>query len=110
MTSRTVIMGETVMGSFTTPLSNRLTLETSAACCAGVMFLWTMPMPPSCARAMASLASVTVSMAADNRGIFRWIERVRREVRLTSRGRTVEWAGTRRTSSNVSAFCMTRIR
>jgi len=36
--------------------------------------------------------------------------RVRRVVRLTSRGRTVEWAGTRRTSSNVSAFCMTRIR
>src|SRR5258705_4531894 len=53
--------------------------------------------------------SVTVSMAADNSGIFRGIEAVRRVVRLTSRGRTVEWAGSRRTSSNVSAFWMTRI-
>ncbi len=29
-----------------------------------------MPMPPSCARAMARRASVTVSMAADTSGMF----------------------------------------
>ena len=108
-TSRTDIAGVTVMGSFTTPLSKRLTFATSSACASGVMFLWTMPMPPSWARAMASRDSVTVSMAADSSGRFSWIDRVRWVVRLTSRGRTVEWAGTRRTSSNVSAFWMTRM-
>ena len=32
-----------------------------------------MPTPPSCAKAIASLASVTVSIAADTRGIFNGI-------------------------------------
>jgi len=63
-----VIDGVTVIGSLTTPLSKRLTLATSAACFAGDMFLWTMPIPPSCAIAIASRASVTVSMAADTTG------------------------------------------
>ena len=58
--------GAIVIGSFTTPLSKRLTFATSAAWAAGDMFLWTMPMPPSCARAMARRDSVTVSMAADS--------------------------------------------
>ena len=40
------------------------------------MFLWTMPMPPSWASAMASRASVTVSMAAESSGRFSWIDRV----------------------------------
>jgi hypothetical protein len=53
--------------------------------------------------------SVTVSIAADTSGMFRLILRVRRVARLTSRGRTVECAGTRRTSSNVRAFWMTRM-
>jgi hypothetical protein len=44
-TSRTVISGEMVIGSFTTPLSKRLAFETSAACSCGDMFLWMMPMP-----------------------------------------------------------------
>ena len=73
-TSRTVIVGGMVIGSFTTPLSKRLTFATSAACAAGVMFLWTMPMPPSCASAIARRDSVTVSMAADSSGMFSWID------------------------------------
>ncbi len=108
-TSRTVMVGVTVMGSFTTPLSKRLTFATSAACSAGAMFLCTMPMPPSCASAIARRDSVTVSMAAESSGMLSWIDRVRRVERLTSRGRTVEWAGTSSTSSKVSAFWMTRI-
>src|SRR3954465_14989529 len=100
---------EMVMGSLTTPLSKRFTLATSAACAFGSMFLCTMPMPPSCAMAMARRASVTVSMAADISGILSAMLLVSCVVRLTSRGRTVEWAGTSRTSSKVSAFCRTRI-
>ena len=102
-TSRTVMPGAMVIGSFTTPLSKRLTLETSAAWARGAMFLWTMPMPPSCARAIARRASVTVSMAADTSGMLSWMARVSRLLRLTSRGRTVEWAGRMETSSKVSA-------
>ena len=41
-----------------------------------LMFLWMMPMPPSCAIVMARRASVTVSMAADRIGRFRRIVRV----------------------------------
>src|SRR6185436_14286451 len=58
---------------------------------------------------MARRASVTVSMAADTIGMFSSSFRVRRVFRETSRGRTREWAGRRRTSSKVSAFWMTRM-
>src|SRR5436309_5145776 len=109
ITSRTVISGEMVIGSRSTPDSKRLTLATSTACAWGVRFLWMMPMPPSWAMAMASRASVTVSMAADTRGMFSSSLRVRRVFRETSRGRTREWAGRRRTSSKVSAFWITRM-
>ena len=74
------------------------------------MFLWMMPSPPSCAMAIASRASVTVSIAAEISGMLRVIERVRRVARETSRGTTSECAGTSRTSSNVSAFLTTRMR
>ena len=63
-----------VIGSFTTPLSKRLTFATSAACALGDMFLWTMPMPPSWAMAIARRASVTVSIAADSSGMFSVID------------------------------------
>ena len=109
ITSRTDIVGGTVIGSLTTPLSKRLTLATSAACLAGDMFLWRMPRPPSCAIAMARRASVTVSIAAETSGMLRVIDRVRRVARATSRGTTRECAGTSRTSSKVSAFRTTRI-
>src|SRR5438093_7344584 len=63
-----------------------------------------MPMPPSCAMAMARRASVTVSIAADTSGMFSWMLRDRRVARLVSRGRTWEYAGTNNTSSKVSAL------
>src|SRR5436853_24235 len=59
--------------------------------------------------AIASRDSVTVSIAAESNGILRAIFRVRRVARLTSRGTTAEYAGTRRTSSKVSALQTTRI-
>src|SRR5688572_12274441 len=108
-TSRTVMSSEIVIGSLTMPLSKRLTFVTSAACARGDMFLWMMPIPPSWAMAIASRASVTVSMAEDTTGMLRPMLRVSRVLRLTSRGRTVEWAGTRRTSSKVKAFSTTRM-
>src|SRR2546422_1141930 len=61
-------------------------------------------MPPSCAMAIASGDSVTVSIAAETSGMLSWMLRVSRVLRLTLRGRTLEWAGTRRTSSKVRAF------
>src|SRR5574343_2030869 len=67
-----------------------------------------MPIPPSCAKAMAKRPSVTVSMAAESSGKFRVMLRVSRVARLTSRGRIWEWAGTSRTSSKVRAFCRIR--
>src|SRR5690606_15669836 len=53
--------------------------------------------------AMAMRASVTVSMAADTRGMLSRILRVSRVETSTSRGSTCECAGTSSTSSNVKA-------
>src|SRR6185436_7157805 len=86
------------------------TLATSAACSRMPRFLWMMPMPPSCAMAIARRASVTVSMAAETSGMFSSSLRLRRVFREASRGRMREWAGRRRTSSKVSAFWITRMR
>ena len=61
------------------------------------------------ASAMASGASVTVSMAAEISGMLRRMLRVSCVARLTSRGSTLDWAGTSNTSSNVNAFCSRRI-
>jgi len=47
-----------------------------------------MPIPPSCASAIASAASVTVSMAAETMGMLRPMVRVRRVEVSTSRGTT----------------------
>src|SRR5690606_6094694 len=107
-TSPMVVCGVTVKGSRMTPASKFLTIRTCAACSCTDMFLWTMPMPPSWAMAMARRPSVTVSMAADTIGRFSLMPRVRRVARLTSLGRTVEWAGTRETSSKVSASAWMR--
>ncbi len=76
MTWRIVASGDTVIGSWITPLSNFLTWLTCRACSFGDMFLWMMPMPPSWASAIASRASVTVSMAAEMIGMFSVSERV----------------------------------
>ena len=58
-------------------------------------------MPPSCARAMARLASVTVSIAALSNGMLSSMSFVRRVDTSVSRGNTSEWAGSSSTSSNV---------
>ena len=107
-TSRMLVSGVTVNGSRITPDSNFLTLATCAACCATVMFLWMMPMPPSWAMAMAKRASVTVSIAAETIGSLSRRSRVRRVSSETSLGRTVEWAGTSETSSYVRASAWMR--
>ncbi len=83
-------LGETVMGSPMTPLSNFFTASTCPACSSAVMFLWMMPMPPSWAMAMASRRSVTVSMAAETSGMLRAMSRVRRVSRRASRGKMLE--------------------
>ena len=49
-----------------------------------------MPMPPSCAMAIASLASVTVSIAAETSGIDSEILRVKRVCSEVSLGRMAE--------------------
>src|SRR6266705_3480783 len=68
-----------------------------------------MPTPPSCAMAIARRDLVTVFIAAETSGILSWMLRVSLVFRPTSRGRTFEWAGTRRTSSKVRAFWTGRI-
>ena len=57
------------------------------------------PMPPACAMAMASRASVTVSIAEETIGRLRRIARVRREPISTAPGMTVLWPGRSSTSS-----------
>ena len=54
------------------------------------MFLWMMPMPPSCASVIARRASVTVSIADEMMGMFRLKERVSCVFSFTSRGKTSE--------------------
>ena len=101
--SRSGRSGVRVTGLRIIPLSLRFTRSTSAACFSTGMFLWMTPMPPARAMAMAICASVTVSIAAETSGMLSGIERVRRLVTATCRGWTVEWRGTRRMSSKVSA-------
>ena len=68
------------------------------------MFLWITPIPPARAIAIAISDSVTVSIAAETRGMLSGIPRVKREPVATSFGWVVEWRGARRTSSNVKAL------
>src|SRR5947209_1589266 len=58
-------------------------------------------MPPDWAMAMASRLSVTVSIAADTRGMFRLISRVNRVATSTWVGMTSEGPGSSKTSSKV---------
>ena len=69
--SASVASGKMVIGSTTMPLSKRLTLRTSSAWSAGSRLRWMTPMPPACAMAMASRASVTVSIAEETIGRLR---------------------------------------
>src|SRR5258708_5303865 len=60
-----------------------------------------MPMPPSRASAIASRASVTVSIAAERMGMLREISAVRRVFVATSPGSTLDAAGGSNKSSKV---------
>src|SRR5680860_803274 len=64
------------------------------------------PIPPAWAMAMASRASVTVSMAEDRIGTLMEIDRVTREATFTSLGSTLDGPGRIRTSSKVSAMAL----
>ena len=72
----------------TMPDSNFLTRRTSPACSSIVMFLWMMPMPPFWAMAIAIGASVTVSIAAESKGIRSSMDLVRFVAVETALGRT----------------------
>ena len=85
--SPTLAVNGKVTGSIIIPLSERLTLRTSAACCSIVMFLCKTPIPPSRAIAIAISLSVTVSIAAEIIGTFNVILRENFDFILTSRGR-----------------------
>ena len=61
-------------------------------------------MPPSLAIAIAARCSVTVSIAADTKGIFKEIFFVSIVFTSTSLGKTSEYLGTNNISSNVRAF------
>ena len=95
--------GSIVIGSTIIPLSERFTLSTSSACFSIDMFLWINPRPPTWAIAIASFASVTVSIAAETIGIFNVIELVSLVAVITSDGKISEYAGATSTSSKVSA-------
>ena len=101
--SSSAMSGVTVMGLITIPDSNRLTLRTSSACRATSRLRWITPSPPAWAIAIASFASVTVSIAAEIRGIFSSTSLVNFVVVSASVGKTEDAAGFIRTSSNVSA-------
>ena len=79
-----------VTGFTTMPDSNFFTWRTASACSSGDRLRWMTPMPPACAMAMASRASVTVSIAAEMIGRLSAIERVSRVRTSASPGSTVE--------------------
>jgi hypothetical protein len=98
-----VASGWMVTGFRTMPDSYFLTTEAWRACSSGTRLRCNTPMPPSWAMAIASRPSVTVSMADDKIGMLREMVRVTRLVTLTWLGKTSEAAGSRSTSSKVSA-------
>src|SRR5947209_2479427 len=100
--SRMVWSGEMVTGFRIMPLSDFLTLSTSAAWSVGESTRWMIPTPPSRAIAMASRASVTVSMAALTMGMLIVMRRVNRGRVSVSAGQSEDLAGTNATSSKVS--------
>ncbi len=97
----TVSSGPSVIGSVMTPLADRFTFATSRACVSTERFLWMIPMPPSCASAIASADSVTVSIGAETSGTFSRIVRVSRVLVSASAGSTPERRGSSSTSSKV---------
>ena len=96
-----VVSGVTVMGLIMTPLSCFLTLAISAAWAGIPRLRWITPRPPACAMAMAVRASVTVSIAALTKGVFRRIVRVTWVETSASFGKKSDSPGKRRMSSKV---------
>ena len=85
------------------PLSKRLTLRTSSAWSAGSRLRWMTPIPPASAIAIASLASVTVSIAAETIGRLRRMARVSRAPMSVALGiDRAHGPGRSSTSSNAS--------
>ena len=90
MASPTVASGVSVIGSIMSPFSERFTLRTCSAWRSMLIFLCSIPNPPSRASPMAKGASVTVSIAADIIGILMRMSLVRLVEMFTSRGSTSE--------------------
>jgi hypothetical protein len=67
------------------------------------IFLWIIPKPPDWAIEIATLYSVTVSIADEINGIASLIFLVILVNVVASLGKTEDWAGLIRTSSNESA-------
>jgi len=97
-----VAVGGSVTGSRITPFAERLTLSTSRICPSIERLRWMIPMPPWRASPTASRHSVTVSIAAADRGMWMETLREKRVSSRTSRGMTSERRGMSRTSSKVS--------
>ena len=93
----------------TIPDSYFFTFSTSFACLSIEKFLWITPMPPNCAIAMASLCSVTVSIAEEISGILRWILFVSCVFTSASPGPIELSEGCNKTSSKVNASSIIKI-
>ena len=91
LASPTVEERERVTGSMIIPLSARFTLRTCWACSSIVIFLWSTPIPPSRAIAIAIADSVTVSIAAETIGTFKGIFLLKKDWMETSLGNTSEY-------------------
>ena len=102
--SCTELREDTVTGSRIMPLSLFLTRSTSRRWRSMGMFLWVMPMPPMRAMLMAMADSVTVSMAAESRGMRSSMEGVSQVEMSTASGVTSEKLGTSKISSKVRAL------
>mmetsp|Transcript_65260 Transcript_65260/g.185246 ORF Transcript_65260/g.185246 Transcript_65260/m.185246 type:complete len:283 (-) Transcript_65260:283-1131(-) len=82
--SASAVVGFTQMGSVMKPLLYFLTFVTSSTWSSMDILLWMTPMPPSRAMPIAILASVTVSMGLETRGVFNVIFLVKLDSRVTS--------------------------
>src|ERR1051325_3082372 len=91
------------------PDSDRFTLSTSSACRSILRFLCTTPIPPCWARAIASAASVTVSIAAEQSGICKRMFRVNCVAVSVSYGKTSERSGISKTSSKVKPSSISEV-
>src|SRR5258707_8872530 len=102
-TSAIVVSGPQVTGLVIIPASERLTMSTWCAWSSIAMLGCRPPAPPCLAMATAMDASVTVSIAEDSNGSRSEIRLVSLAVVAASLGMNAERAGSKSTSSKVSA-------